>query len=292
MISVIITIYNREKTLRRAIDSYLAQSYLEKELILIDDGSTDSSSSIAKEYLDFDNVIYYYQDNKGAASAKNKGVELSSGDYISFLDSDDYYSDPETLNKVSKKLDAYDFVSFEKINIVKNKVDYIDYYKVDDINNIGLKKHMLKSPLNYAGHNPYTFNKQKFIDAGLFDESASWGDALKFWRCFFSQDIKSFIISDCGYVYDQTEEGSVSRDKSRKKNIIAYKVILDTYLKFEADINNMKYHKVWLLILLIQAIKGRDAYLSINTFFKWFVGNPFLVVGSVFYVFRTKVLKC
>ncbi len=71
MISVIITIYNREKTLKRAIESYLSQDYLDKELILIDDGSSDKSSSISKKYTNMDNIHYYYQ-AKGQLQQKIK----------------------------------------------------------------------------------------------------------------------------------------------------------------------------------------------------------------------------
>lgn len=90
-ISIIIPIYNAEKSLRRCLDSILKLTFPNFELLLIDDGSKDSSGIICKEYASRDNRIkYIYQDNHGVSSARNKGIELASGDWITFIDADDY----------------------------------------------------------------------------------------------------------------------------------------------------------------------------------------------------------
>lgn len=90
-ISVIIPIYNMEKYLKRALDSILRQSYKNLEIILVDDGSTDDSREICLSYVQNDKrFCYYYQENKGVAAARNLGLEKSSGDFIAFLDPDDY----------------------------------------------------------------------------------------------------------------------------------------------------------------------------------------------------------
>lgn len=90
MISVIIPVYNTERFLRRCIDSVLAQSYTDFELILVDDGSNDNSGSICDEYADKDNRIkVLHQDNGGASRARQTGVKASCGEWITFVDSDD-----------------------------------------------------------------------------------------------------------------------------------------------------------------------------------------------------------
>lgn len=90
-ISVIIPVYNVEKYLNKCIDSVLSQTYTNFELILIDDGSTDSSSRICDEYAQKDNrVIVVHKKNGGVSAARNMGLELSKGEYITFVDSDDY----------------------------------------------------------------------------------------------------------------------------------------------------------------------------------------------------------
>ena len=90
MISIIIPIYNAESSLRRMLNSVLAQTYTDYECILVDDGSTDSSCHICKEYENRDSRFFcFMQGNGGVSSARNRGLELAKGDYITFLDADD-----------------------------------------------------------------------------------------------------------------------------------------------------------------------------------------------------------
>lgn len=90
-ISIIIPIYNAEKCLRRCLDSILKQTFTHIELLLIDDGSKDNSATICNEYANKDNrVKYIYQVNHGVSSARNKGIEHASGDWITFIDADDF----------------------------------------------------------------------------------------------------------------------------------------------------------------------------------------------------------
>ena len=85
MVSVIIPVFNRENTIRRALDSVLKQTYQDIEIIVIDDGSTDKTVSQLKDLP----IKLITQENKGVSSARNRGIEASQGDFIAFLDSDD-----------------------------------------------------------------------------------------------------------------------------------------------------------------------------------------------------------
>lgn len=97
MLSVIVPSYNMEKYLADAIESVLAQTYTEWEMIIVDDGSTDISASIAREYAEKDGRIkYIYQDNAGPSAARNHGVKESTGKYLFFFDGDDKIT-PEYL---------------------------------------------------------------------------------------------------------------------------------------------------------------------------------------------------
>ena len=90
-ISAIVPVYNTEKLVRRCIESVIAQTYPNWELILVDDGSTDGSLGVLSEYENKDSRIkVIHQDNAGPGLARNKGIENASGDYIVFIDSDDY----------------------------------------------------------------------------------------------------------------------------------------------------------------------------------------------------------
>lgn len=91
--SVIIPIFNAEKYITNCLDSILKQDYDNYEIILIDDGSTDNSLKICKEYeKKYSNIIIYHQENLGVSVARNKGICLSSGEYILFIDIDDEVS--------------------------------------------------------------------------------------------------------------------------------------------------------------------------------------------------------
>ena len=90
-ISVIVPIFNGEKYLCRCIDSILYQTFDDFELILINDGSSDNCAAICNEYMEKDTRIkVIHQENRGVSAARNAGLDIANGDYISFVDSDDY----------------------------------------------------------------------------------------------------------------------------------------------------------------------------------------------------------
>ena len=97
-ISVIVPVYNSEKTLNRCIDSILSQTFSDFELIIVDDGSSDSSGEICDNYAKIDNrVKVFHKQNGGASSARNLGLDNVKGKWVTFCDSDDYVS-PEWLD--------------------------------------------------------------------------------------------------------------------------------------------------------------------------------------------------
>ena len=98
MISVIVPVYNTERYLERCIQSILAQIYTDFELLLIDDGSTDSSGVICERYAELDSrVRVFHKENGGASSARNVGLDNARGEFVGFVDADDYVL-PEFLS--------------------------------------------------------------------------------------------------------------------------------------------------------------------------------------------------
>ena len=90
-VSVIVPVYNVAQYLPQCVDSILSQDYADLEVLLIDDGSTDASGEICDQYAAQDSrVRVIHQKNGGAAAAKNAGLRAASGDYLTFVDSDDY----------------------------------------------------------------------------------------------------------------------------------------------------------------------------------------------------------
>lgn len=93
LVSVIIPVYNVEKYLARCLDSVVAQTYQNLEIILVNDGSTDASGEICRQYGQSDSRIRLFtQENQGLSAARNTGLDHMNGEYIVFVDSDDYIS--------------------------------------------------------------------------------------------------------------------------------------------------------------------------------------------------------
>lgn len=115
LISVIVPVYNSEKTLKHCLDSIIDQTYKNIEIIIVNDGSTDNSETICKEYQNKDRRIkYIYQNNSGVSNARNNGIKYSNGQYVSFVDSDDYIS-PDMIFKMYKALKK------EKVDVIRCK---------------------------------------------------------------------------------------------------------------------------------------------------------------------------
>ena len=106
-VSVVIPAHNRARFLPACLHSILAQSFKDFEVIVVNDGSTDSTAQIVASFP----VRYFYQENKGAPAARNKGLELAQGEYITFLDSDDILLEG-ALQKPADLLDKYPLVGF------------------------------------------------------------------------------------------------------------------------------------------------------------------------------------
>jgi glycosyltransferase involved in cell wall biosynthesis len=98
-VSVIIPTYNRSKYVTKAIDSVMAQTYKDYEIIVVDDGSTDNTREVLKPYMG--RIHYIYQDNAGVSAARNKGIRAAKGEWIAFLDSDDRWH----VEKLSMQID-------------------------------------------------------------------------------------------------------------------------------------------------------------------------------------------
>jgi glycosyltransferase involved in cell wall biosynthesis len=129
LVSVIMPVYNHEKFIKKAICSLIEQNYINWELIVIDDGSTDSSANIIKSFKD-PRIFYYYQKNKGVkklAETLNKGLDICRGKFVTMLPSDDYWpvyrlniQIPYFKNKKTVLVFGNMFIVDEKDNIIAN----------------------------------------------------------------------------------------------------------------------------------------------------------------------------
>lgn len=120
LVSVIMPCYNCEKFIEQAIESVINQTYSNIELIIINDCSTDNTSKILEEYNNRNNVIVLFNDiNKGVSYSRNRGVSIANGDWIAFIDSDDYWD----VTKIEKQIDK---IKETNSKFVFNSTAYVD----------------------------------------------------------------------------------------------------------------------------------------------------------------------
>src|SRR5438067_11155953 len=103
-VTVIIPTFNLARVITKALDSVLAQSLQDFEILIVDDGSTDQTQSVVEPYLRDRRIKFVYQENRGMSGARNRGIMLSSTKFIAFLDADDAF-EPEALSILTAALE-------------------------------------------------------------------------------------------------------------------------------------------------------------------------------------------
>lgn len=183
LVSIIIPTYNRQDHIRKAIESCLEQEYGNKEIIVVDDGSTDGTRVALQPYIESQGIKYIYQENRGPAAARNKGIEKSQGEYIAILDSDDSWQDKKKLEKQVKFLrENPDYVLVGGGVIVKNKEGremgrYLLPEKDREIRGFIL----LNNPF---AHSTVLFRRRDWEKAGGYDENFDFYEDWDLWLKF------------------------------------------------------------------------------------------------------------
>lgn len=214
LISIIIPVYNCQDYLKRCLDSVFSQDYSNYEVICIDDGSTDNSAQIAKEY----DVRYYYQKNGGQAVARNKGIELAKGEWICFVDSDDAIES----NYLSKMYEA----TSNDIDIVVCRIKRINEdgsYNIDVMKKLGTITN--KEALVTVNLGP----TNKLIRKEVIKDSRFAGDKLRFEDVLFTTELLTNsrqinIIDDVLYDYYIRENSTMRKFDNTLNDIF---IILD-----------------------------------------------------------------
>ncbi|KAG4097281.1 nucleotide-diphospho-sugar transferase [Neocallimastix lanati (nom. inval.)] len=165
-LSIVVPVFNTASYLDRCINSILNQTFKDFELICIDDGSTDNSMEILEKYRITDNrvKVIHFEQNKGASAARNEGIENAKGEFIGFVDSDDYI-DERFYENLLKKSNGYDIVVGQLVlstNISKfyYKEEYKDHWSIYD--SIWKKEFLNENNIRYDETlkigNDYAFN--------------------------------------------------------------------------------------------------------------------------------------
>lgn len=224
LISVIIPIYNVEKYLRKCLDSVLAQSYINLEIILIDDGSTDQCFEICDTYGKKDSRIkVVHKENGGISSARNIGLDMATGEYICFVDSDDYISVDMCeemffhINKEEADI-AIAGISFDsglrKADLCKS--EYATYGNKELV-----KEYLLNSYINNVVWNKL-YHKE-LLNGLRFMDIARHEDVI-FTTQVLSKVKKAVYINQCFYT-QYLREGSIERTLFGEKDLLILQAI-------------------------------------------------------------------
>lgn len=172
MISVIIPVYNVENTLMRCVDSILNQSYKDFELILIDDGSNDNSSRICDKYEKEDSRVrvIHKETNEGVSSARNMGLDVAEGTYITFVDSDDYV-ETEYLQEL---IEAFQNGKVDVVYMEYNRItasDEKNTYSLPTLKNVFIDDLVKLSETDMFGYTWIKAIRKEFIGDIRFNET-------------------------------------------------------------------------------------------------------------------------
>ena len=223
-VSVIVPAYNRAKLLSRALESIFAQTFNDYEVIVVDDGSKDETPEVIKQFAG--RVKYIRKENGGSASARNRGIEESKGEYIAFLDSDDTWV-PEKLEEQVKVLDAHKNVGivYARMPIINEKGERVGTKPA------GISGRNFKELIEHWGDLPTSTvmaRRECFQKAGMFDTALTTMQDIDMWirisRHFELYEIENKVLA---YYYRHDEQITQNRLKLYEGRVAIFKKILN-----------------------------------------------------------------
>lgn len=221
MISVIVPVYNAEKYIVKCIESLIVAKEQNKlEIILIDDGSTDNSLEICREFSDiYSFILVFFQPNEGPSAARNRGIQLAMGDFLVFVDADDYV-EPTYLS------DLYESVAINKSDLVCcGYFDHSKYGKVATTNYTNKMiyeqvKDFIPLILDKVGGVLWDkmFKKDIIIKNNIiFNTDIQLSEDLLFVLEYLKHTNRISIVTKCLYNYNRLENIGLSREYNLKK---------------------------------------------------------------------------
>lgn len=211
LVSIIIPVYNTELYLRRCLDSVISQTYPNLEIILVDDGSTDCSSTICEEYTSKDTRIkVFHQDNRGSALSRKFAIDISKGDYILMVDSDDWVEKAMVEKMLAQAIEKSLDVVWCDVMIQMRHSQTIHHIKFDHD-----PAEMLKSI--YQGQVPGWFCN-KLIRSSLLDDLIAYKDSV-LEDIFFSTQLllknpQMGYVAEPLYNYNRTNSTALTANKN------------------------------------------------------------------------------
>ncbi|MBW8348411.1 glycosyltransferase [Bacillus sp. IITD106] len=245
LISIIVPVYNVQSYLPRCIDSVLEQTFSEYELILINDGSTDDSGNICDEYTKKDSrILVIHKENGGVSSARNVGIDAANGQYIGFIDSDDFIHQKMyeilflTAKKHSSDIVVCDFLKVRNENVSLNNTDY----NIKHFTNTQALNELYTN--NYRDAEKWVFLWNKLFKKDLFanvkfPEGKIYEDELVAHKILYGSKILTHVEIPF-YYYFQRADSYIGSQFSRKKFDRIY--ALSDRIHFFKEINQQSLH--------------------------------------------------
>ena len=215
LVSIIMPTHNRVDIISETLDSIINQDYKNIEVLVIDDHCTDGTEDIVKRYVSlFPQISYYKSNQKGACAARNLGILLAKGEYIQFVDDDDWLAE----NFISKRLDsliANPNLGFATCNMLykrdKASEDIVRYFSMHQLEH-NIETHLLFSALPAP---LFLFRRSTIIKIGLWDESCLRYQDIRYYHRLFLYSIKGIWLPDYLY-WVRLHDNSISKKKDLK----------------------------------------------------------------------------
>lgn len=230
MISVIVPVYNVEKYLRQCLDSAVNQSYRDTEILVVDDGSTDGSGDICDEYKTDSRVQVYHTDNHGLSAARNFALDRTHGDYIAFLDSDDWFEETalERFITVAQNrgtdIVGCEFYQEYKDKTVEPKGTRTEFVaEGDGVLKAMVIDHKLTEDVWNKFYRASLFNSIRYPEGMIFEDKATTYKLL--------QKAQVLAYTPAPLIHYRNREGSLSNVHSMKSLVdywIVYRERIDT----------------------------------------------------------------
>ena len=238
LISIIVPIYNSENYLRQCLDSIMGQTYKNFECLLINDGSPDHSADICREYVSKDSrFLYFEKENGGVSSARNLGIERSKGEYITFIDSDDWVDSDylEVLYTTLLEEGADITVSTYKQFNIKDNCFYFHIFQrgydkktftgqelIDNLQVLSSFDHSYVSSSN-------KLVKSRQLKTIRFNEKTTLGEDMEFWYKLYLISDKIVYVNKDNYIYRTSSDEykhfeleKIRSDIQQRLNFIAF----------------------------------------------------------------------
>lgn len=238
--SIIIPVYNVEEYLRDCVESVLGQTFENYEIILVDDGSEDSSGNICDEFVDKNgNVSVIHKSNGGLSEARNFGIKKAQGQYLMFLDSDDYWDDADALRNIYNALreakEEADIVLFQaKLlypdgTVIPDKGVFAQNFNkmkpIESLQYLSEKGLLIGSACSKAVRKEFLFEHDLFFKVGIEREDIEW--ILR-----VANFLPKYIYTDqFFYIYRKGRPGSITSSVSCA-SIMEFVHILESFINF------------------------------------------------------------